>query len=78
MELNTVRPFLTKALDQLHMLRTNIGGGLRLTQEWSFTLHATSVYANSRYFLVFVLLQKILYDDINVFIEVICMIVLLE
>ncbi|KAL4221382.1 DNA replication complex GINS protein PSF2 [Mactra antiquata] len=33
MELNTVRPFLTKALDQLHVLRTNISGGVELTQE---------------------------------------------
>ncbi|XP_045194490.2 DNA replication complex GINS protein PSF2-like [Mercenaria mercenaria] len=33
MELNTVRPFLTKSLDHLHMLRTNITGGVQLTQD---------------------------------------------
>ncbi|XP_060607867.1 DNA replication complex GINS protein PSF2-like isoform X2 [Ruditapes philippinarum] len=33
MELNTVRPFLTKSLDHLNMLRTNLTGGVQLTQD---------------------------------------------
>uniref|UniRef100_A0A194ALK1 DNA replication complex GINS protein PSF2 n=1 Tax=Pinctada fucata TaxID=50426 RepID=A0A194ALK1_PINFU len=33
MELNTVRPFLTKALDQMHVLRSNIYGRIQSTQE---------------------------------------------
>ncbi|WAR11536.1 PSF2-like protein [Mya arenaria] len=34
MELNTVRPFLTKALDQLHVLRMNMSSrGTQLTQD---------------------------------------------
>lgn len=33
MELNTVRPFLTRSLDQLHVLRMNISGGVQLTQD---------------------------------------------
>ncbi|XP_062566891.1 DNA replication complex GINS protein PSF2-like [Saccostrea cucullata] len=33
MELNTVRPFLTKALDQMHVLRSNTNGRIQSTQE---------------------------------------------
>lgn len=33
MELNTVRPFLTQALDHMHMLRTNISGRIQSTQD---------------------------------------------
>ncbi|KAH3824437.1 DNA replication complex GINS protein PSF2-like [Dreissena polymorpha] len=33
MELNTVRPFLTKALDQLNVLRSNTGPGAQYTQD---------------------------------------------
>ncbi|XP_013388139.1 DNA replication complex GINS protein PSF2 isoform X2 [Lingula anatina] len=33
MEINTARPFLTRALDQMHMLRTNTQTGLKQTQE---------------------------------------------
>jgi hypothetical protein len=33
MELNTVRPFLTKALDQMNLLRSNLSGRIQSTQE---------------------------------------------
>ncbi|CAC5387347.1 DNA replication complex GINS protein PSF2-like [Mytilus californianus] len=33
MELNTARPFLTKALDQMHLLRSNLSGRIQSTQE---------------------------------------------
>ena len=33
MEINTVRPFLTKALDQLHMLRANLQPVTTATQD---------------------------------------------
>ncbi|XP_046337681.1 DNA replication complex GINS protein PSF2-like [Haliotis rufescens] len=34
MEINAGRPFLTKALDQMHLLRSNLtGGGVRATQD---------------------------------------------
>lgn len=33
MELNTVRPFLTQALDQMHILRSNMSGQVQASQE---------------------------------------------
>ncbi|XP_060080664.1 DNA replication complex GINS protein PSF2-like [Ylistrum balloti] len=33
MELNTVRPFLTQALDQMHILRSNMSGHVHASQE---------------------------------------------
>ncbi|KAL5022888.1 hypothetical protein ScPMuIL_002043 [Solemya velum] len=33
MELNTVRPFLTQALDHMHVLRNNISGRIQSTQD---------------------------------------------
>ncbi|XP_041377098.1 DNA replication complex GINS protein PSF2-like [Gigantopelta aegis] len=33
MEINTVRPFLTKALGEMHVLRSNLSGGVRSTQD---------------------------------------------
>ncbi|ESO82760.1 hypothetical protein LOTGIDRAFT_184530 [Lottia gigantea] len=33
MEINTVRSFLTLSLDQLHLLRSNVSGGIKATQD---------------------------------------------